>query len=78
MGDYGAGPNHALPAGGTARFSGGLWVGTFLRQRTWLELEPASKAYASLLEDTERLARMEGLTAHAAAAAARRRNRIRN
>ncbi|MBD3219839.1 histidinol dehydrogenase [bacterium] len=67
MGDYGAGPNHTLPTGGTARWSGGLWVGTFLRARTWLELDAAAPAYASLLADTARFARLEGLEAHARA-----------
>ena len=35
FGDYCAGPNHVLPTAGTARFSGGLSVFTFLRIRTW-------------------------------------------
>merc|ERR1712153_274274 len=35
VGDYGAGPNHTLPTGGTARSSGGLSVFTFLRIRTY-------------------------------------------
>ena len=30
FGDYGAGPNHVLPTSGTARFTGGLSVFTFL------------------------------------------------
>ena len=34
FGDYGVGPNHVLPTGGTARFTGGLSVLTFLRVRT--------------------------------------------
>ncbi|MEM7630379.1 MAG: histidinol dehydrogenase, partial [Planctomycetota bacterium] len=40
LGDYGAGPNHTLPTGGTARFQGGLSVIHFLRLRTWLSVEP--------------------------------------
>ncbi len=31
LGDYLAGSNHVLPTGGTARYTGGLSVGTFLR-----------------------------------------------
>ena len=31
LGDYGAGPNHTLPTGGTARSTGGLCALTFLR-----------------------------------------------
>lgn len=68
FGDYGAGPNHVLPTGGTARSMGGLSVLTFLRVRTWLRLDDP----APLLQDTARLARMEGLEGHARAAEARR------
>ena len=38
LGDYGAGPNHVLPTGGTARAFGGLWFGSFLRAQTWLRI----------------------------------------
>ncbi|OEU08239.1 hisD, histidinol dehydrogenase, partial [Fragilariopsis cylindrus CCMP1102] len=31
LGDYGAGPNHTLPTGGTGRYTGGLSVFNFLR-----------------------------------------------
>jgi phosphoribosyl-ATP pyrophosphohydrolase/phosphoribosyl-AMP cyclohydrolase/histidinol dehydrogenase len=64
FGDYGIGPNHVLPTGGTARSSGGLSVLTFLRVRTWLEVAPDR----SIVEDAAALARMEGLEAHARAA----------
>jgi phosphoribosyl-ATP pyrophosphohydrolase/phosphoribosyl-AMP cyclohydrolase/histidinol dehydrogenase len=39
LGDYGAGPNHTLPTGGTARYTGGLSVFNFLRIRTWLKID---------------------------------------
>ncbi len=68
MGDYGAGPNHTLPTGGTARTTAGLSVLTFLRAQTWLELSDPS----ALIADTAALARMEGLEAHARAAERRR------
>jgi histidinol dehydrogenase len=68
FGDYGAGPNHVLPTGGTARSMGGLSVLTFLRVRTWLRLDDP----AILLPDAARLARLEGLEGHARAAEARR------
>lgn len=61
FGDYGVGPNHTLPTAGTARFSAGLNVFTFLRIRTWLELE---KAPSELIADTARLAELEGLIGH--------------
>ncbi len=70
LGDYGAGPNHVLPTGGAARFSGGLSVLHFLRVRTWLHLDGD---VAALARDAEALARHEGLPGHAAAAAARAR-----
>jgi len=72
FGDYGAGPNHTLPTGGTARFSGGLWVGTFLRTRTWLDLDPSLPAFSRLVADTEVLADLEGLAGHRRAASIRR------
>ena len=71
LGDYGAGPNHVLPTGGTARFTGGLSVFTFLRIRTWLVLDDPAGVDA-LARDAVRLARLEGLEAHARAADKRR------
>jgi phosphoribosyl-ATP pyrophosphohydrolase/phosphoribosyl-AMP cyclohydrolase/histidinol dehydrogenase len=65
FGDYGAGPNHVLPTGGTARSCGGLSVLTFLRVRTWLRLDAVSP---DLRHDSTALARLEGLEAHARAA----------
>lgn len=65
LGDYGAGPNHVLPTGGAARFSGGLSVFTFLRIRTWLQLDGDA---TPLLTDAAALAHHEGLPGHAAAA----------
>jgi phosphoribosyl-ATP pyrophosphohydrolase/phosphoribosyl-AMP cyclohydrolase/histidinol dehydrogenase len=69
LGDYGVGPNHVLPTGGTARHSGGLSVFDFLRIRTWLELDALP---GDLIDDCARLARHEGLEAHARAAEIRR------
>lgn len=64
LGDYGAGPNHVLPTSRGARSRAGLSVFTFLRIRTWMELdEPAQVA-----RDAAALARLEGLEAHARAA----------
>ena len=72
FGDYGIGPNHVLPTGGTARSRGGLSVLTFLRVRTWLRLDE-SAALSGLIDDVTWLARQEGLEAHARAAERRRR-----
>ncbi|MCC5787718.1 MAG: histidinol dehydrogenase [Phycisphaerales bacterium] len=68
FGDYGAGPNHTLPTGATARYGAGLSVFSFLRVRTYLNLREAP---ADLIAETARLARLEGLEAHARAAEAR-------
>ena len=70
FGDYGAGPNHVLPTGGTARARGGLSVMDFLRVRTWIRAE--QDLDPDLIEDTAWFARQEGLEAHARAAEIRR------
>lgn len=62
-GDYLAGPNHVLPTMGTARFSSALGVETFIKKSSLI-------AYSrqALLDDAghiEKLANLEGLTAHA-------------
>jgi phosphoribosyl-ATP pyrophosphohydrolase/phosphoribosyl-AMP cyclohydrolase/histidinol dehydrogenase len=67
FGDYGIGPNHVLPTGGTARAFGGLSVFTFLRVRTWLRLEDA-RGSAEIVRDATDFARLEGLEAHARSA----------
>lgn len=67
FGDYGAGPNHVLPTSAAARATSGLSVLSFLKVTTWLQLsgEPEGD---QLVEDAARLARLEGLEAHARAA----------
>jgi len=67
LGDYGAGPNHVLPTGGAARWTGGQSVLTFLRARTWLRLDDIAAA-RELVADAAWLGRLEGLEAHARAA----------
>ncbi|MCO4747198.1 MAG: histidinol dehydrogenase [Proteobacteria bacterium] len=68
LGDYGAGPNHVLPTGGSARSYGGLSVLSFLRLQARLEVFEADRG---LLDDTVALARLEGLEGHARAAEVR-------
>ncbi len=68
LGDYGVGPNHVLPTSRAARSRAGLSVFTFLRARTWLELDDP----AEVARDAAALARLEGLEAHARAAERRR------
>ena len=71
FGDYGVGPNHTLPTAGTARFSAGLNVFTFVRVRTWLKLDAAPQ---SLVDDTARLAELEGLIGHQRSALRRKKS----
>ncbi len=73
LGDYGLGPNHTLPTGGTARFASGLSVFSFLRRPTLIDTRRDGRTdpdfdFEELLRDTATLARMEGLEAHARAA----------
>ena len=72
LGDYGAGPNHTLPTGGTSRHTGGLSVFNFLRIRTWMVVDDAV-ASQTVVEDSIVMARLEGLEGHARAAEARKR-----
>ena len=69
LGDYGAGPNHVLPTGGSARFGQGLSVLDFLALRSWLQVEDPEE----LARDAAALARLEGLDGHARSAERRRR-----
>lgn len=71
FGDYGAGPNHTLPTGGSARFASGLSVLSFVRQQTWLQCRRDESA-AAVGDDAIALARLEGLEAHARSAEVRR------
>jgi histidinol dehydrogenase len=65
IGDYLGGPNHVLPTGRRARFSGGLGVHSFMKRTTWLETPP--QAFAALAPAAAALADAEGLPAHALA-----------
>jgi histidinol dehydrogenase len=66
FGDYASGPNHTLPTDGAARYTGGIWAGTFLKTCTYQRLERSAMDGMSPL--AARLARGEGLAAHALAA----------
>lgn len=69
LGDYLAGSNHVLPTGGTARFSAGLSVLSFLRRVSLVEHDEA--ALAAVADGIDALAHAEDLPAHAAAVRAR-------
>ena len=66
LGDYFAGPNHVLPTGGTARFASPLSVDDFIKKSSFIEYTQADLARACA--DITRIARKEGLEAHARAA----------
>jgi len=71
LGDYGAGPNHTLPTGGTGRYTGGLSVFNFLRIRTWMRVDDTT-ASQGMVHDSIVMARLEGLEGHARAAEQRK------
>lgn len=64
LGDYVAGPSHTLPTAGTARWASGLCSNDFLRSSSVLEYSRA--AMLEVVEDVQRMADKEGLTAHRA------------
>lgn len=66
LGDYAAGPSHSMPTGGTARFASPLSVADFVRITSIIDLDEATAG--KLSRTAARLARAEGLTAHAQAA----------
>ncbi|MGC8722401.1 MAG: histidinol dehydrogenase [Acidobacteriota bacterium] len=63
-GDYGAGPNHSLPTGGTARFSSPVGVWDFVRCQSYLSLD--RRAFEAMSGWMELIAEAEGLCGHAA------------
>jgi histidinol dehydrogenase len=62
LGDYLAGSNHVLPTGGTARYSGGLSVATFLRCVHLVECDQA--ALAAVAPHIDALGGAEDLSSH--------------
>jgi len=63
-GDYFAGPNHVLPTMGTAKFASALGVETFLKKSSIISY--SKNALVADGDHIQRLAKLEGLTAHAA------------
>jgi histidinol dehydrogenase len=62
LGDYLAGSNHVLPTGGTAKFSSGLGVHTFLRPQQIINY--SSSALEEVAESLPLFANAEDLPAH--------------
>lgn len=66
FGDYASGTNHTLPTLRASRYTGGVWVGTFLKTCTHQSMTTeASQGIAPLVA---RMAKGEGLAGHARAA----------
>jgi histidinol dehydrogenase len=66
LGDYVAGPSHVMPTGGSARFASPLNVWDFVHIVSLIALNPATTAEIAPL--AARIARAEGLEAHARSA----------
>lgn len=62
-GDKVSGPNHILPTLRAARFTGGLWVGKFLKTATYQYMDP--KASVEMAQHCEVESLAEGMEAHA-------------
>lgn len=61
-GDKGVGTNHTLPTRRAARYTGGLWVGKFIKTVTYQRLTPAaSRGIAPIVS---RICEAEGMPAH--------------
>lgn len=61
-GDKGVGTNHTLPTSGAGRYTGGLWVGKFIKTVTYQRLtKKASHAIAPIVS---RICEAEGMMAH--------------
>ncbi|HSJ38748.1 MAG TPA: histidinol dehydrogenase [Planococcus sp. (in: firmicutes)] len=69
IGDYFAGTNHVLPTNSTARFSSALSVYDFLKRTSIIHY--SEQAWQENKEKIARLARLEGLEAHARAVESR-------
>ena len=62
LGDYAAGPNHTLPTGGTARFTGGLRTDDFFVPVNWVEY--SRSGLADLAGVVDEIGAAEDLPAH--------------
>ncbi|MBF4695200.1 histidinol dehydrogenase [Fusibacter ferrireducens] len=63
LGDYISGTNHTLPTLKAARYTGGVYVGTFLKTLTHQTIKP--EALKKIGPSAYRMAKSEGLHAHA-------------
>ena len=68
-GDKTIGTNHILPTGRSARYTGGLWVGKFLKTCTYQRMSGSASVETGAV--TERQCQVEGMQAHAITAQVR-------
>ena len=68
-GDKSIGTNHILPTSRAARYTGGVWVGKFLKTVTWQKMTPAASVEVGRV--TERQCEAERMLAHAITARVR-------
>ena len=61
-GDKSIGTNHILPTSRAARYTGGLWVGKFIKTVTYQKMTPAASRLVG--EVTERQCNIERMLAH--------------
>jgi len=64
-GDKTSGPNHILPTRGAATYTGGLWVGKFIKTVTYQRM--TREANSQIGRVAARLSRVEGMEGHALA-----------
>lgn len=62
-GDKAIGTNHTLPTRGAARYTGGLWVGKFLKTCTYQEVR-SPQSSSKIGEFCSRLCELEGFAGH--------------
>jgi sulfopropanediol 3-dehydrogenase len=68
-GDKSIGTNHILPTSRSARYTGGVWVGKFLKTVTWQKMTPQASVEVGRV--TERQCEIERMLAHGLTARAR-------
>ena len=63
-GDKVIGTNHTLPTGRAGRYTGGLWVGKFIKTHSWQRVD-TDEAATTIGSYCSRLSMMEGFVGHA-------------
>ena len=64
VGDYASGTNHTLPTKKAGRYTGGLWVGKFLKTHSYQKVL-TDEAAVQIGEYGSRLCILEGFVGHA-------------